>query len=431
MSTMSVFVSHSHHDDDFCRGLVAALRGAGADVWYDEQNLGAGHLMDAIERELRHRPVFIVILSPTALASRWVKDESTWAYNRFRKDPTRILLPVVASALADEDDIWLFLQEFKRVELPGCVPLPLEEAIGETLRALALGAPTAVTGAEVGPAAPLPHQQDSAAELLARGKALQAQRRHREALPLFERVTQLEPRSFEAWANVARAHAELGEAAPALEAAERALQLEPASAMAWSAKAWALQFLQRYKEALAAAERALALDADDAIIWTDKGHTLDGLKRYAEALAAHEQALALDPQYSYAWGGKGDALYFLKRYAEALTAYEQALALDPKFAYAWSGKGNALYSLNRPAEALTAYEQALALDPKLAYAWSGKGNVLLNLNRPAEALTAYEQALALDPKNTFAWSGKGYVLRALGRTQEAKQAEAQAKAFGG
>jgi tetratricopeptide (TPR) repeat protein len=395
MSSMAIFVSHSHFDDAFCRSLVAALRTAGADVWYDEQNLGAGHLMDALEQELRHRPVFIVILSPAALASRWVKDECTWAYTRYRKDPSRILLPVLASPLADEDDIWLFLQEFKRVELPGCVPLTPEEAIRETLRMLALTAGNADPRTGNRADAPLLRQQDSTAELLERGKALQAQRRHREALPLFEQVTQMEPRSFEAWANLARAHAELYEATLALEAAERALHLEPGSAMAWSAKAGALQLLNRFDEALAAAERALALDADDAIIWTEKGNALYGLKRYGEALPAYDQALTLDSQYAFAWGSKGLTLYYLGRYGEALKATEQALALNTQYPYAWIGKGNALYSLKRYGEALAAYEQALTLDPKFATAWVSKGAALRALGRAGEAAQAEAQANAL------------------------------------
>ena len=36
---LRIFVSHSHQDDAFARGLVAALRGAGSDVWYDEHNM--------------------------------------------------------------------------------------------------------------------------------------------------------------------------------------------------------------------------------------------------------------------------------------------------------------------------------------------------------------------------------------------------------
>ena len=45
MSQMRIFLSHNHTDIAFSDALAKALRDAGADVWYDEQNLGAGHLL--------------------------------------------------------------------------------------------------------------------------------------------------------------------------------------------------------------------------------------------------------------------------------------------------------------------------------------------------------------------------------------------------
>jgi predicted esterase len=36
MASVSIFVSHSHHDHALCQRLVDALRSTGADVWYDE-----------------------------------------------------------------------------------------------------------------------------------------------------------------------------------------------------------------------------------------------------------------------------------------------------------------------------------------------------------------------------------------------------------
>src|SRR5258705_9047156 len=115
MAQMRIFVSHSHEDDTFCRALVDGLRQAGADVWYDEHNLGSGQLLDTIEVELRERPVFVLVLSPAALISPWVRDETKWAFTRLRREPSRILLPVLARVV-EEDAIWLFLQDFKRVE---------------------------------------------------------------------------------------------------------------------------------------------------------------------------------------------------------------------------------------------------------------------------------------------------------------------------
>ncbi len=395
-NALPIFVSHSHEDSAFCQALVTALRGAGADVWFDEHNLGAGHLMDVIQQELGRRKIFIVILSKHAFASKWVRRETGWAYSLYDRDPTRVILPVTASAIERDDfspeNSWLFLEDFKRIEALGFQSYPLAEAVGRVLHALAL------TPAGEAPAPMAPQPTESVGDLITRGKALQQQGKHVEALTLFERATQLDPNSDDAWFNVG----------------------------------YSLDALGRYEQALAACDRALSLNRSDAVVWNNKGKALLDLQRYGEALAAYEQSLALDPKYVLAWNGKGNALLGLQRYDEALVAYEQVLSLDLKYTFAWNGKGNALQDgLGRSQEALTAFEQALALDPRMKEAWLGKGNALYSLKRHEEEIAAYRQAVAIDPTIVKAWSYMASTLRSLGRTQEAEEAEARAKALGG
>jgi tetratricopeptide (TPR) repeat protein len=200
---MKVFVSHAHEDDAFCRTVVSGLRGAGADVWYDEHNLGSGQLMAVIQRELGRRPVVVVILSKAAFASLWVRREVTWAFELMDRDPSRLLLPVTGGAIErtdfDPEQGWLFLHDFKRVEAPGMQPFPPQEAVRRLLHALAL----TPAGEAPSPAATAgPQPSESADDLVARGKALSAQQKFADALPLFERATQLAPRSFDAWFNL-------------------------------------------------------------------------------------------------------------------------------------------------------------------------------------------------------------------------------------
>jgi TIR domain len=111
MSASRIFVSYSHTDAAYCRRVVTALRDAGADAWYDEHNLGAGQLRQVIERELQTRSIFIVILSPSALRSRWVEDEVDWFHQLSRTDQSRIIIPVVAQAIKP-DTIWLFFAQY-------------------------------------------------------------------------------------------------------------------------------------------------------------------------------------------------------------------------------------------------------------------------------------------------------------------------------
>jgi Flp pilus assembly protein TadD len=342
MAQMRIFVSHSHEDDAFCRALVDGLRRAGADVWYDEHNLGSGQLLDTIEAELRDRPVFVLVLSPAALASPWVRDETKWAFTRLRREPNRILLPVLASTV-EEGDIWLFLQDFKRVEAPGITPFPLAEAVTRTLHALQLTQP----GEAPLPIAPQP--AESAEDLVARGKALQAQGKHVEALPLFQRATQLDPRSFDAWANISYTLIELKRYEQSLAACERALALYPNSVSGWTRMGAALIYLKRYDEALAAAEQALALDPKSAAAWYNKGTALIELQRYEQTQAGYDPALPLDPNHHP------------HRYEEAVGAYDQALALDPNSARTWHNRAVSLRALGRTSEAKEAARRAKEL----------------------------------------------------------------------
>jgi tetratricopeptide (TPR) repeat protein len=87
----TIFVSHSHQDNDWCRPFVEALKSVGYDVWYDEQGLqGGAQWIATIQHEVQARDVFIVILTPEAWSSQWVQDELQLAIATRRR-----ILPVL------------------------------------------------------------------------------------------------------------------------------------------------------------------------------------------------------------------------------------------------------------------------------------------------------------------------------------------------
>lgn len=322
MAQLRIFLSHSSTDRDFADALARALRGAGADVWYDETHLGTGQLLDEISAQLPTRPVFLLVASKAAFASDWVRQECKWAFNLYRREPNRIMLPVVANQIDPADwNAMLWLEDFRRIEAPGDKPYPQDEAIKHTLRLLAL------TPAGEAPAPVAPQPTESVDDLITRGKALRGQSKHAEALALFERAAQLDPNSYIAWFNVA----------------------------------YSLDDLGRYEQALVAYDRAISLNRNNAEIWNNKGVSLENLKRYTDALSAYEQALALDPKYAAASRNKASTLNGMKRYTEALHAAEQALALEPQSAIGWERKAAALRGLGRTQETKEAEARAKAL----------------------------------------------------------------------
>jgi signal transduction histidine kinase len=72
----SVFVSYSSADRVFARRVATDLTLAGAAVWFDEVELRVGDaILSAIASAVERIDYFIVVLSPAAIASRWVMKE--------------------------------------------------------------------------------------------------------------------------------------------------------------------------------------------------------------------------------------------------------------------------------------------------------------------------------------------------------------------
>ena len=87
-----VFLSHSNRDRPFVRKLVDVLRRRGIPVWYSETNIqGAQQWHDEIGAALRRCDWFVLVLSPHAVESKWVKRELLYSLRRAQDTDSDIL----------------------------------------------------------------------------------------------------------------------------------------------------------------------------------------------------------------------------------------------------------------------------------------------------------------------------------------------------
>lgn len=85
----SVFLSYSRQDFELAGKLAARLKAAGHQVWWD-QAINSGETYDqVIEAALRGAACVVVLWTPTAVASRWVRSEASVALQQ------GTLLPVI------------------------------------------------------------------------------------------------------------------------------------------------------------------------------------------------------------------------------------------------------------------------------------------------------------------------------------------------
>ncbi len=108
-----VFISHAHADSLFLKRLTGILRTYGISYWYSKAHLvGSQQWHDEIGRALSRCDWFLVVLSPAATKSEWVKRELVYALKELRY--TGKIIPVLLRPCKFDRLSWT-LGEFQMV----------------------------------------------------------------------------------------------------------------------------------------------------------------------------------------------------------------------------------------------------------------------------------------------------------------------------
>src|SRR5689334_7267406 len=92
-----VFISHSSKDKEFVERLVADLSRHSIPVWYDKFDLRVGESVPGkINEGIAGARHFLIVLSPAAVESPWVKEELNAALMRQVAEGGTFLLPVLS-----------------------------------------------------------------------------------------------------------------------------------------------------------------------------------------------------------------------------------------------------------------------------------------------------------------------------------------------
>ena len=185
-----IFVSHSHEDNDWCRIFVRAIRKKGANVWWDEDSRDNQKFKRQIEKELRARPIFIVVYSPASLESRWVDREIDAALRLHDLNPDKYrIIQVIAKTCVPP----LLLSGYDNVNgLSEAGITPLEAARRISLK---LGLPASKSKNRPVLVSPM----SSAKDFWERGNLLLVQSRYLEALDAFDAAIQMDPHQPQYW----------------------------------------------------------------------------------------------------------------------------------------------------------------------------------------------------------------------------------------
>jgi len=140
---MSVFISYSSQDKEFAGRLADDLKNRGIEVWFDEDQIAPGDsIIGAIEAGLDRMAFLIVVLSPAAVASGWVKKELRTALHQAISGGRDAVIPILRATC----EIPSLLLDLKRIDMRADhdYPAGLEKLVGKVTgnQAVLRGLPT-------------------------------------------------------------------------------------------------------------------------------------------------------------------------------------------------------------------------------------------------------------------------------------------------
>jgi tetratricopeptide (TPR) repeat protein len=291
MAQRSIFISFSHRDSTLVERLAAALRSAGAEVWYDEPSLMAGDAwVSVLQQAIERASIFVVVLTPSSVVSPWVQREIGLALTLQRREPDRIIVPIEVG----EVEIPLLLESYLRIRYDP--NKPFDNLVNPLIRALDLQAlpASAIQAPVLNQGSPDIHDLEVSG-LIAEGDELRDQGRFELALMQYEKAIEKDPASPRAWALKASVLAVLGRLEDSLQAFNEALQRNPMFVTAWRGKVEILRKLHEYGEVVDACDHVLALDSADGTTLVTRASALWMLKRYGDAASAYARIMEVDP----------------------------------------------------------------------------------------------------------------------------------------
>jgi tetratricopeptide (TPR) repeat protein len=254
------------------------------------------------------------------------------------------------------------------------------------------------------------------------GQVLQKRGKKSEAVAAFQKVAELDLHAIALRPDVARSHANLGDAFRMLDKLDdaiacykKAIALDAKHVGAHANLGVALHDQKKLDKAIACFKKAIDINPNYAFAHNNLGLALRDQKKLDEAIACFKKAIDIDPTFAAAYCNLGDDLRKQKKLDEAIACLRKAIDVDPKSSPAHNNLGIALDDQGKLAEAIACFRKAIALDANYVPAHGNLGNALAAQNKLAEAIACYRTAIAIDPKkaslhdnlgNTFCEQGK-------------------------
>jgi tetratricopeptide (TPR) repeat protein len=160
----------------------------------------------------------------------------------------------------------------------------------------------------------------------------------------------------------------------------------------------------RIDDALEELNKALSLDPNYSDAYTNRGICFHRRREMDRAIEDATSALRCNPKNPSAWNNRGNAYIELKQFDKAAADFKKLIELKPEGIEGYYGRANTYYLGGKPRQALVDIDQVIELCPYDYKAHNTKGNIQKQQGDYAAAVITFNNAVDLVEQEAQTWN---------------------------
>lgn len=182
-----------------------------------------------------------------------------------------------------------------------------------------------------------------------------SQKKYKDAVEQFKKVTELDNSSLDGWKNLGLAATETGEVAIGENAFNKALALKPGDPELMEALAMLYYKNSVYDKAIQKLDELVKLKSQDKTVFYALGKSHKELGNTDKAIDNLNSATKIDAKYHMAYFELGNIYLDQKSWSKAMSNYRKSTEYNPKHYQSWFNLGSACMGESTPESAVEGY----------------------------------------------------------------------------
>ena len=228
------------------------------------------------------------------------------------------------------------------------------------------------------------------------------ERRYEEAIELYHKLTEINPKDDSIAMSLAWAYRDSGRLSDAVSCLEKLLEKELKrkifTGFAFDELVKIYRNEGNYERLVVICEAAVAAQPNDISLLTTLGDSYLGAEKTDRAIEIFEILTKMDPDDPALFRSLGNAHVKAGDFEKAEDAYNSAISVEPTDEYRiYNEMGNVLSHAEQYGRAETALRRSLDCHPDQPLVHCALGDVFIKQGKPDDAWLSYENAAQLDP----------------------------------